>query len=147
MGFFSWECPECGHSIRFYGACRGASRWLSQAVVIRRTGTIVRGSYDGYGRVDGYEIRDLKACIYHARCYHLAGSPGYTGLSNTARDQGFFVGEYDPPEPVTRKDVQALARYAKEQQEAADSAYQAARAKRRAEMQAEGKTIPDWLAE
>jgi hypothetical protein len=107
MGFFSWNCKECGASMR--AANTGSAHWLSRVVVMFRNGTRLIGEYDGYGRVNGRDIDEYGNAFptcYHQACWHKAGKPEYSeGGSDQAGDQGFFCGYADdPPEPVCEDD-------------------------------------------
>jgi hypothetical protein len=82
---------------------------MAQAVAIMKGGSIIVGEYDGYGRVDGFEIYDeitLEACLYHKKCWEIAGKPTKFVESEGSDDQGFFFddGKYDKPEPVADGD-------------------------------------------
>jgi len=101
MGFFSWKCKVCGHSMRAEYVTDHPE--LSQVVVIESDGSILRGEYDGYGRVItrcGAE-QEFDSCgepeCYHLECWKKAGEPTkYTKGSDYAEDQGYFFGPGDP---------------------------------------------------
>lgn len=110
MGFFSWNCQVCGHPM----VCSDAPRhpkWFERVVVIEADGTVLRGEYDGYGRVDGvrfYEdISGGEPCCYHEACYEAVGAkPEYVGPSQDSHNQGWFFspGEYKGvPKPKALK--------------------------------------------
>jgi hypothetical protein len=113
MGFFSWDCPGCKHSIRHSHAVNDDSAWLSEAVLVEPDGSTARGLYDGYGRLEMRSGRSIELgdspLLYHEACYDLTGKPSYAKPSRSAWDQGHFVGEYDPKKPASRADVAALA--------------------------------------
>lgn len=93
MGLFSWNCAVCGRSILHD---RIASDKYSHATVITPVGSVVRGRYDGYGRVGGHQFDGLKneATWYHTSCWVGAGKPmRWQGDSEPALDQGHFLGE------------------------------------------------------
>ena len=146
MGFFSWDCKGCDHSIR---EGRG---WMSRAVAQGDDGDTASGEYDGYGRLDGSmgEItlgdRSGQFALWHKACFKLAGRPAYSGPSRSARDQGMSPAD-EIPEPQRAEDLLALKELAaialrkdKEGAKAADLAYIA-------ELKAQGKPIPSWLQE
>jgi len=152
MGFFSWDCKACGHSVRATNATRAASAWLAEAVLVEPDGSTLRGTYDGYGRLETRSGREVELgegleppCLYHTACYDLVGKPSYDEPSFSARDQGFFVGEYDPAKPHSKEDVAALAKFAKDRAEEERREARAALAKMREEYLAEGKELPLWL--
>lgn len=99
MGFFSWNCKQCGESIKAPYNLPKDIGWHNDAVVITEGSNIYRGSYDGYGSINGVDF-----CfdtvphpeMWHDKCWFEAGSPlEFSGASDYARDQGFF---YDYPE-------------------------------------------------
>ena len=57
MGLFSWDCYECKHPMLMPGATNRVNRWMNDCIVITRTGRMIEGDYDGYGRLDGEDIR------------------------------------------------------------------------------------------
>jgi hypothetical protein len=152
MGFFSWDCKACGHSVRAVDATNSVSEWLSQAVLVEPDGSTIRGSYDGYGRLETRSGREMEVgegrlgpCLYHQACYDLMGKPSYDKPSRSANDQGFFVGEYDPKKPHCREDVDALNTSAKERAEADRAKAHEENVKYAAELTAKGETPPEWL--
>jgi hypothetical protein len=112
MGFFSWDCKVCGHPMISHYAVNGDESvdisWMTHVVVIDANGSILRGEYDGYGRVDGREVDWTgEPQCYHKKCWELAGRPvDYNEPSKSAYDQGFFFDdEHDVPEPKTFKEA------------------------------------------
>jgi hypothetical protein len=105
MGFFSWDCKGCTHSVR-----EGSpADWMTKAAVLTEEGSRVVGSYDGYGRVgEGEaEVQNMtKPEVWHHACWVAAGKPEYTGPSPSARDQGMT--DYDVARPRHMQDVEAL---------------------------------------
>lgn len=107
MGFFSWDCKGCNHSIR------EGHGWMGKAVVVGKDGSTARGEYDGYGRVTGsigeVELADRNGhfALYHRRCFELVGRPEFRSASAMATDQG--TPESDQyPEPKSMQDIEAL---------------------------------------
>ena len=117
MGFFSWNCKCCGKSV-LSPYCPNEVDWMNKMTMVLKTGEVLYGDYDGYGGLgcredkyaDDYENEDLNqymgpeqlvlhyeenATIYHTRCYEENGEPGFTGISKSAADQGFFLAEED----------------------------------------------------
>lgn len=95
MGFFSWNCKGCHKSIKApYDpdpACH------NDAVLIESCGSVIAGSYDGYGRIETqggnqFEINweAVEPCLWHKKCWEAAGKPPYNGPSDRAADQGYF---------------------------------------------------------
>jgi hypothetical protein len=91
MGFFSWNCKGCGHPMLCSEAVLDKNKWMNDVVVLCKDGTVMRGSYDGYGRVNEREIDDCSPECYHQHCWDKAGRPiEYTGESQMSSDQGWF---------------------------------------------------------
>jgi hypothetical protein len=88
MGFFSFDCKKCGHSLK------SSPAWMNYGVAVFRSGEVQCGDYDGYGRLGSVKIpwsydRPLRnPSVYHWACYVAAGEPGYSGPSRSSRDQG-----------------------------------------------------------
>jgi len=96
MGFFSWNCKGCGESIKAPYDIPEGIEWQNNAIVIGQGPNINRGSYDGYGRINGIEVNHVVEDpeMWHEKCWIDAGSPlEYTGASEYAEDQGFFYGD------------------------------------------------------
>ena len=102
MGFFSYECKGCGRSLLSEMAVPAGSDfgWMTRVVVVAKDGDIVRGDYDGYGRVETESFEEIElldlmwdedgpAC-YHEACHEACGKPAWDGTSPHARDQGWF---------------------------------------------------------
>ena len=99
MGFFSQTCRGCEHSVISSYAATDATAWMTQAVVLTLSGSLLRGEYDGYGTVDGreYAIGESNE-VWHQVCWDLMGSPTtFTAASNHAGDQGYFFDDDDYP--------------------------------------------------
>lgn len=103
---------------------------MAKAVVVDEDGSVVRGEYDGYGRVYGkmgeLDLRDGDGHFaLYQKCYQLLGGPKYAGPSENAYDQG--CGDMEQ-EPETAADLEALKTKAVEDQrldrERAEAIYQ-----------------------
>ena len=106
MGFFSWNCKKCSHSIKSPYDIPSGWEYMNEAVYLKPNGSIVIGDYDGYGRVgnEGHEI-DWEAGepeLWHKRCWENAGKPGFSGSSKYSEDQGFF---YATPTDEEKKEA------------------------------------------
>jgi len=110
MGFFSFDCKECGHPMLSGCATSPINNWMRQVVVIEEDGTILQGEYDGYGRVGEVAIAwPMKASCYHSACWTVNGAPSkYAGQSESSEDQGYFFSDADHhmAEPKTRADAE-----------------------------------------
>lgn len=112
MGMFSWNCKVCGLDMMsdnsgFYDGVyiRSVPEWMKYVVIFmyERPKIPILGKYDGYGKVDGKDIRPVclftgncgsfcrahDPCCYHRQCWDLAGRPSYTGPSIPSPTQGF----------------------------------------------------------
>ena len=93
MGFFSWNCKGCGESIKApYGIPKSIA-YQNECVVLEPNGTTVVGSYDGYGRVGGWEYEDGEPEMWHHKCWEAADKPNFSSPSSHADDQGYFYAD------------------------------------------------------
>jgi len=102
VGFFSQLCESCKHPALSMYSVNGINDWMQYVVVITNDGSVVKGDYDGYGRVNGFEYAiGANNTVWHQACWRVAGSPtDYRGESKYAEDQGFFFDdEHDMEEP------------------------------------------------
>ena len=92
MGFFSWNCKGCGASIKAPYNVPEGWEFMNEAVLLEFKGSLIMGSYDGYGNIGEHEISydPLEPELWHKKCWEEAGKPEYTGPSRYAGDQGFF---------------------------------------------------------
>jgi hypothetical protein len=118
MGLFSWDCAICGHPLLSKPATNKVNGWMKQAIVFvkDKTRAVMKGEYDGYGRVggsyddDAESINDLhEPCCYHKACWEAAGTPGYTKASPSSADQGWFFTDplHNMPKPTKPEDLPA----------------------------------------
>lgn len=130
MGFFSYNCKVCGHPMLSRGATDEITEWMSEVVALTSNGSVLRGEYDGYGRVDCFDGDDGYGW-YHAACYEHAGRPAYDGPSASAADQGWFFddGAHDALPPGDERDLAALVAARNERVAQERAAYEAAKAK------------------
>lgn len=99
MGFFSWDCNECGHPLLSPDATNTVNQWMASVVTMDKGGHTLTGTYDGYGRVSGtpidYDPNTLDACCYHRACWDNAGRPTDYRPSTLSDDQGWFFDDGD----------------------------------------------------
>lgn len=103
MGFFSWRCKGCNHSILNPYSVTKTNAWMMETVLLPEDGSVVHGEYDGYGRLepygDGMGTVEMELnpgpCLWHRDCWEHQGKPGYDGPSEYAGDQGFFFNPED----------------------------------------------------
>jgi hypothetical protein len=115
MGFFSYDCKECDHSIlSSYSTDPEINEWMKDAVVLTPNGSRIIGEYGGYGDIGGMSSGegdiDHDAVWVHQACWEVAGKPDYDrydGPSGSARDQGFFFGkEHDLIDPRIKDEAE-----------------------------------------
>lgn len=102
MGFFSSNCEGCEHPLLSTAATEPINKWMNSAVAITPNGSILKGSYDGYGCLDGRDCDLGTATVWHDACWRQAGSPAeYRGASKPSDDQGWFFddGTHNMREP------------------------------------------------
>ena len=111
MGFFSWNCRGCGHPMLSEYATNETNGWMRDVGAVEHDGNVVKGGYDGYGRVGEVELKygpwtDHSTCLnepgcWHLACWELAGKPTDYKPSVMSKDQGFFFDdEHDIDEPA-----------------------------------------------
>jgi hypothetical protein len=101
---FSTNCRACGHPLLSHGATSLINRWMTQAVAVFKEGSILKGEYDGYERIGGYnnDVQLEDASVYHRACYDVIGKPmDFAGRSQNSDDQGWFFndGDHDLADP------------------------------------------------
>ena len=103
MGLFSWDCKYCLHPLIMPSNAESKNRWMSQVVALLPNGDVLKGDYDGYGRVAGGEIHGGgEPEVYHDRCWERIGKPTtFTKASRSSTDQGHFYndGVHNSPPP------------------------------------------------
>lgn len=105
MGFFSWDCRECGHPLLSFYVINDVNYWMNEVVSVLKDGRTIHGRYDGYGRIDDLCLVNngggLNACVYHKACWEKAGKPTEYVDSKRSEDQGYFYGDpaHDMPHP------------------------------------------------
>jgi hypothetical protein len=106
MGFFSWQCKKCDHSIKSPYNLPTGWEYMNEVVYLREGHSPVIGEYDGYGRIEGAELSEPTALstyevnwednepeLWHKKCWYNEGMPQYSGESDYAEDQGFFYND------------------------------------------------------
>jgi len=104
MGFFSWDCKLCGHPLLSEHVLEDKNKWMNKCVALFESGSVIKGSYDGYGRLGDNDVEDQagEPECYHEACWIISGKPTeFKEESRSSRDQGYF---FDPdthnmPEP------------------------------------------------
>lgn len=111
MGFFSADCTGCGHPLLSQYATNAPysgvdNTWMQEGVTVFADGSLVCGTYDGYGRYETSDLRTVESVdqgtVWHRACWEVAGAPrDYRGESRPSEDQGYFFdeGAHDLPDP------------------------------------------------
>jgi len=100
MGFFSWKCKKCSHSIKSPYDLPAGWDYMNECVLLRDGWDPVIGKYDGYGNIEGsHGEHDInwgagEPELWHKRCWESEDKPAFSGGSKYAEDQGYF---YDDP--------------------------------------------------
>ena len=98
MGFFSWRCAKSDKPVMAEVAVQGTPwHFASRVIVLFNNGNRISGIYDGYGRVDGFELVD-----HHEERWRMVIEDYYNGESfdqlpknKYDQDQGFFYNDED----------------------------------------------------
>jgi hypothetical protein len=98
MGFFSWRCAKSDKPVMAEVAVRGTPwEFASRVVVLFKNGDRVSGTYDGYGRVDGFELIDYPEERWRMIIDQFYNEETFEQLSQNKYDrgQGFFYNDED----------------------------------------------------
>lgn len=129
MGYYSFNCQGCGHSLisdealEELGGHADEMAWRVGAVAVTDKGDLHVGGYDGFGVVGNHKLTLDANCaatetVWHGTCWEISGEPTeYRGPSSRARDQGFFV-ETVTVEPTTLNDLTELRGAASDREKA-----------------------------
>lgn len=100
MGFFSWKCAKTQKPIMAECAVKG-SPWLfaSRVTVLFEDGSVLKGVYDGYGRVENsraaFELTDIDQSQWRMVISEYYDSEPFHTFSLNKHDQGqgFFYND------------------------------------------------------
>jgi len=98
MGFFSWRCAKSNKPVMAEVAVRGTPwEFASNVVVLFNNGDRISGTYDGYGRVDGFELIDYPEERWRMVIDQYYDSETFEQLLQNKYDQGqgFFYNDED----------------------------------------------------
>lgn len=106
MGFFSKKCAVS--KIPVMSSYVGAPV-LSDVVALTPNGSVVRGTYDGYGRINGEDI-DFESVKLVLAPFYTGQTYGELGKSPWDDGQGYFYGddEVDGYRARVQKQIQKL---------------------------------------
>jgi len=96
MGFFSWQCAKSEKPVMAEVAVRGSNwEFASDVVVLFKNGDRITGIYDGYGRVNGFELVDLPEDRWRMVIEKYYDNETFDKLPQNKYDrgQGFFYND------------------------------------------------------
>jgi len=95
MGFFSWTCAKSKKPVMADCGVRNSPwEFASEVVVLFKNGDRITGSYDGYGRVNGFELVDLDESRWRMVIQQYYDNETFDQLEENGYDpgQGWFYG-------------------------------------------------------
>ena len=98
MGFFSWRCAKSDKPVMAEVAVQGTPwQFASRVIVMFNNGNRISGIYDGYGRVDGFELVDHPEERWRMVIEDYYNGEQFTDLPKNKHDigQGFFYNDED----------------------------------------------------
>jgi hypothetical protein len=98
MGFFSWKCAKSEKPVMAEVAVQGSPwQFASKVIVLFNNGDRISGTYDGYGRVNGFELVDHPEERWRMVIEDYYNKETFEELSKNKYDQGqgFFYSDED----------------------------------------------------
>ena len=98
MGFFSWKCAKSDKPVMAEVAVQGTPwAFATKVIVLFNNGDHISGTYDGYGRVNGFEIVDYPEERWRMVIEKYYSDETFEELSKNKYDQGqgFFYSDED----------------------------------------------------
>ena len=98
MGFFSWKCAKSDKPVMAEVAVQGTPwSFASKVIVLFNNGDRISGTYDGYGRVNGFEIVDRPEESWRMVIEDYYNGESFNDLPKNKYDQaqGFFYDDAD----------------------------------------------------
>jgi len=98
MGFFSWRCAKSDKPVMAEVAVQGTPwKFASEVIVLFNNGDRISGTYDGYGRVDGFELVDVPEERWRMVIKDFYNEENFDQLQRNKYDpgQGFFYDDAD----------------------------------------------------
>lgn len=96
MGFFSWECAKTKKPVMSrYAVQNGPFDFSSRVVVLFNDGSKISGIYDGYGRVNDFEIVNVPESQWRMviERYYAGETFDDLKINKHERGQGFFYSD------------------------------------------------------
>jgi len=98
MGFFSWQCAKTKKPVMAQcGVVNTPWSFASDVIVLFRNGDRISGSYDGYGRVGGYELTEIPEGRWRMVISRYYEGESFEELAENTWDpgQGYFYDDAD----------------------------------------------------
>ena len=98
MGFFSWQCAKSNKPVMAEVAVQGTPwAFASEVVVLFKNGDRISGTYDGYGRVNEFELIDYSEEQWRMVINQFYNEETFKQLPQNKYDpaQGFFYNDDD----------------------------------------------------
>lgn len=98
MGFFSWRCAKSDKPVMAEVAVQGTPfAFASDVIVLFKNGDRISGTYDGYGRVNGFELVDHSEERWRMVIKDYYNGETFEDLPKNKYDhgQGFFYDDAD----------------------------------------------------
>ena len=96
MGFFSWQCAKSNKPVMAEVAVRNTPwQFASDVIVLFKDGDRISGTYDGYGRVNGFELLDYSEERWRMVIKDFYNGETFDQLAQNKYDrgQGFFYSD------------------------------------------------------
>ena len=106
MGFFSWRCAKSNKPVMADVAVRNTPwAFASNVIVLFKNGDLISGTYDGYGRVDGFELIDHPEERWRMVIEKYYNRETFDQLAQNKYDQGqgFFYNDEDLEQEFDRE--------------------------------------------
>lgn len=98
MGFFSWRCAKSDKPVMAEVAVRNTPwEFACKVIVLFKNGNKVAGTYDGYGRIDEFELLDHSDEVWRMCIERYYNGETFEELPQNKYDQGqgFFYSDED----------------------------------------------------
>ena len=98
MGFFSWECAKSKKPVMSSYAVQDTPwAFASEVVVLFNDGDRITGTYDGYGRINGYDILEVGEHNWRMviERYYTGETFDQLAPNETDQGQGYFYEDRD----------------------------------------------------
>jgi hypothetical protein len=107
MGFFSWRCATSNKPVMAKVAVANTPwEFASEVVILFQNGNHISGTYDGYGRISGYELIDHPESSWRMVIKKYYNGETFDQLKQNRYDpgQGFFYNDQELQEEFNEKE-------------------------------------------